>query len=381
MDLLILMTYAAIAIAVFRIFKLPVNGFTIATVALGGVAILSLLLILMNYNHPYSHVARFYFHTTPVVPDVRGRVIEVAVGEAQQVEAGEVLFKIDPTPYQAAVDQAQARLAAAKQIAGELKVSLAAAEEAYHAALARRDAARDTYERDKDLVGSAAITEARMVQERQNYLGAEADASRAKAEVERSRLEAESSVNGVHTDVAEAQAALAAAEFNLQQTVVRAPTNGAVLQVMLRPGMMAVPLPLKPVMVFQHDEDRFFVASFLQNSAQRIDEGAEVEAIFPAVPGRVFKGRVSLVGAVVAQGQLQPSGDLIVPDKIQGAGRINVMVEFNEGEFDGFQIPPGSSAQVAVDSDHVPQVAIMRRVLMRVKSWTNYLFTDGHDLP
>src|SRR5690606_4392910 len=125
---------------------------------------------------------------------------------------------------------------------------------------------------------------------RENHLASIARSNQAKAELERAKLEAESAIDGVHTDVAEAQADLAGAEFELEQTTLRAPTDGAVLQVMLRPGMMAVPLPLKPVMVFQHDESRFFVASFLQSSAQRIREGAEVEAIFPAVPGRVFHG-------------------------------------------------------------------------------------------
>jgi multidrug resistance efflux pump len=145
--------------------------------------------------------------------------------------------------------------------------------------------------------------------------------------------------------------------------------------------MMAVPLPLKPVMVFQHDESQFFVASFLQNNAQRIVEGAEAEAIFPAAPGRFFKGKVKLIGSAIAEGQLQPGGDMIEAEKIDQGGRINVVIDFDDGVLEGFHIPPGSTGQVAVYSDHMRGIGVMRRVLLRMKSWMNFVFSDGHGMP
>ncbi|MCO6043871.1 HlyD family secretion protein [Aeoliella sp. ICT_H6.2] len=381
MDLLILMTYAAIAIVAFKVFKVPVNAYTVLTTALGGVAILAALLLLMNYNHPYTSVARDYYLTTPIVSGVRGHVTEVLVSDAQHVKAGDVLFKIDPTPFQAAVDQKRAQLASAKQRVEELDENLHMQEQAYEAAASLLAATKDTYERDKELVASGAVSQSAFVQSRQSYLSAEAEARMAQAELKRAELETTSLIDGVHTDVANAQAALVAAQFDLDQTVVRAPTDGIVLQVFLRPGMMAVPLPLKPLMVFQHDDSQLFVASFLQNNAQRIQEGAEAEVVFPAVPGRVFKGKVRLVGAAVALGQLQPSGTLVDPDSVQGDGRINVVIDFDENAFEGFNVPPGSSAEVAVYSEYMEPVAVVRKVLMRMKSWANFVFSDGEHLP
>lgn len=381
MDLLILMTYAAIAIAAFKLFKVPVNAYTVLTTALGGIAILAGSLLLMNYNHPYTSVARFYYRTTPIVSGVRGRVTEVLVSDAQHVKAGDVLFKIDPTPFQAAVDQKRAQLVAAKQRVVELDENLHIHEQAHEAAEAQLAAAKDIYDRDKDLVDSGAVTEAEFVRAQQTYLAAEAQERLAAAELKRATLETTSLIDGVHTEVAHAQAALDAALFDLDQTVVRAPTDGTVLQVLLRPGMMAVPLPLKPVMVFQHDESKLFVASFLQNSAQRIKEGAEAEVVFPAVPGRVFKGKVGHVAVAVAQGQLQPSGDVIDADDIKGDGRINVTIGFDEGTFEGFHIVPGSNGEVAVYSEHMEPFAILRKVFIRMKSWANFVFSDGHQLP
>lgn len=54
MDLLIILTYVAFAWAMFKIFKIPVNKWTISTAALGGIFIVSGLILLMNYNHPYT---------------------------------------------------------------------------------------------------------------------------------------------------------------------------------------------------------------------------------------------------------------------------------------------------------------------------------------
>src|ERR1044072_9710821 len=103
MDLLIILTYAAFAYGVFRIFKIPVNGFTLLTAALGGIAILAALVLGMNYTPPFSSEARFYFNTTPIVPAVSGVVTEVPVKADTMLKAGDVLFRIDPEPFEKAV--------------------------------------------------------------------------------------------------------------------------------------------------------------------------------------------------------------------------------------------------------------------------------------
>src|SRR6266436_3228574 len=100
MDLLLILTYAAIAYAAFRLFKIPVNGFTLLTAALGGVALIGTLLLGMNYNHPFTSQARFYFSTTPIIPAVSGVVTEVPVQSGTVLKAGDILFRIDPEPFE-----------------------------------------------------------------------------------------------------------------------------------------------------------------------------------------------------------------------------------------------------------------------------------------
>ena len=377
MDLLIILTYAAFAYAVFRIFKIPVNGFSLLTAALGGIAIVGALVLGMNYNHPFSSEARFYFHTTPIIPGVSGVVTEVPVQSGTHLKAGDILFRIDPTPFENAVKAKEAALADALQTTHQLRATADAAQKKLESALADRDGARDVFERQQKLLASGAVAQAQFERAKTNLAAAEATAQSAKAEADRALLAAEAVVQGVNTDVARLQAELDTAKFNLEQSVVRAPTDGTVQQNFLRRGMFAASMPLRPVMIFLHDEKPKFTAAFLQNSAQRIEEGSEAEFILPAVPGRFFKGKVAAVGAFIAQGQLQPSGNLIDPEQIKGEGRILVRIEPEEN-ISKYLIVPGSTAQVAIYTHHMHHLAVMRKVLLRMKSWTNFIFGDGH---
>jgi multidrug resistance efflux pump len=377
MDLLIILTYAAFAYGAFRLFKIPVNGFTLLTAALGGVAIISALLLGMNYNHPYTSQARFYFNTTPIIPAVSGVVTEVPIQSGTPLKAGDILFRIDPEPFENEVKAKEAAFAAAVQTTRQLRATADAAQKKLESALADRDSAKDVFERSKKLLETGAVAQVQFERAKNSFNAAEATAQSAKSEADRALLEAEAVVKGVNTDVARLQAELDTAKFNLEQTVVRAPTDGTVQQNFLRPGMYAASVPLRPVMVFLHNEKPKFTAAFLQNSAQRIEEGSEAEFILPAVPGRFFKGKVDAVGAFIAQGQLQPSGNLVDPEQIKGEGRILVRIEPEE-DISKYVIVPGSTAQVAIYTHHMHHLGIMRKVLLRMKSWTNFIFGDGH---
>jgi multidrug resistance efflux pump len=376
-ELLLILTYTAIAVAVFKIFRIPVNAFSLLTAVLGGIALISALLLGMNYNHPFSNQGRFYFTTTPIIPTVGGRVVEVPVEPNKPIKAGDVLFRIDPERYENAVKAKEAALADARQVAEQLKSAAETAAKNSQAAAASRDAALDIYERSKKLIASGAISQAQFKQAEERFDGARSQAEAAQAEAERAALEASAAIEGVNTDVARIQAELDTARYELEQTIVRAPTDGVVVQLFLRPGMYAVPMPLRPVMVFMHAEPPRFAAAFLQNSSQRIIEDADAEVIFPAVPGRFFKARVENAGAYIPQGQLQPSGTLVDPEQIRGDGRVIVQLNF-EDDLSKFQIIPGSVGEVAIYTHHMHHLAIMRKILLRMKSWTNFIFGDGH---
>jgi hypothetical protein len=95
------------------------------------------------------------------------------------------------------------------------------------------------------------------------------------------------------------------------------------------------------------------------------------------VPGRFFKAKIDAVGAYIPQGQLQPSGNLVDPEQIKGEGRMLVRIKFTD-DLSKYQIVPGSTGEVAIYTHHMHHLAIMRKVLLRMKSWLYYIFGDGH---
>jgi multidrug resistance efflux pump len=375
MDLLLIMTYGALCVAVFKVFKIPLNKWTVPTAALGGVILVGMLVLLMNYNHPYSNMAREYYVTTPIVPAVGGIVTSVDIEANVVVERGTVLFRIDPKPYEAIVRQKQALLAGTRDGVLELEQTLAASRARVVEVTANRDRTEGIFRRYEAIFDRGAISASDLDVRRQAYLADEAALTRAEADFERAQIAFESGIDGDNPEVARLQAELEKARYDLERTIVRAPTSGYVSQLLLRPGMMAAALPLRPTMIFVHDEQAPLIAAFRQNSALRLKAGYEAEIAYPGIPGRVFTGRVVTVLPNMAEGQVQNSGTLIGTEVFQRIGRVPVIIEVTD-DMSKFNLPTGSRAQVAVYSDHFHHVAIMRKILLRMSSWQNYLYLD-----
>jgi multidrug resistance efflux pump len=379
MELLLILIYVSICYAVFKIFKIPVNQWSLATATLGGIIGIALLLLIMNYNHPFTKNARIYFAVTPILPSVKGRVIEVPVQTNAPLKAGDVLFRIDPKPYQYIVDQKKASLAEAEQNVKQLKAALDQASAATEKANAQFELAQQNYDRQAELFEKKVIAQATLDTYIRNLETARQSLTGARAEEERARLAYTSNIDGVNTAVARLTAELADAQYDLDQTVTRAPGPGFVTQVALRPGIYVVPVPLRPAMVFvntgAHDKD--LGAAFQQNSLQRVKTGDEAEAAFDAVPGRVFKGKVRLVLEAIATGQLQPNGTLEDFGERTSGGRALAVIDIEE-DLSAYQIPPGAAAQVAIYTEHWHHVSLLRKILLRMRSWQNYVFLEGH---
>ena len=318
MDILLILTYTAICVAIFKIFKLPLNKWTVPTAVLGGVVLIGGLIVLMNYNHPYSEISRSYFVTVPVVPQVSGQVVEVTERVNEILEKGDILLKLDATPYTAKVTELKANL---QQAEVDLK-------------------------RANKLASSSAL--------------AMRDRDQAQLKVD------------------ELKPQLVKAQWELDNTIVHAPSRGFVTQVSVRPGIMAMSIPLKPVMVFVPQEERIIVGWFRQNSLLRLQEGNEAEIAFDSIPGKTFKAKLLQVLPALAQGQVPASGKLMNGASLANRvpGRIAVKFFIDDESFEPYQdiVPGGAFGQIAVYSEHFHHLTIIRKVLLRMSSWMNYIF-------
>jgi len=379
MELLLISIYVAICYVVFKLFRIPVNQWSLATAGLGGIVGIFLLLLIMNYNHPFTSNARIYFAVTPILPGVRGRVIEVPVQTNMPLKEGDELFRIDPQPYQYVVDQKKAALAEAEQNVKQLKASLDQAAAASERANAQFQLAQLDYNRQSELFEKKVVAQATLDTATRNLDAAKQSLVGAKAEEERARLAYTSNIEGVNTTVARLRAELSDAEYDLDQTVTKAPSNGFVTQVALRPGLYVVPVPLRPAMVFVNtdEKDRELGAAFQQNALQRVRAGDEAEIAFDAVPGRVFKGKVRVVVDAIAPGQFQATGTLVDVEKLTESGRAVAIIDLVD-DVSRYQLPLGAAGQVAIYTEHWEHLSLLRKILLRMRSWENYVFLEGH---
>lgn len=377
MDLLLILTYAAIVIVIFKVFKIPLNKWSVPTAVLGGVLLIGTLIFVMNYNHPYSEISRQYFVTTPIVPSVSGRVIEVPVKGNTYVKQGDVLFKIDPTPFAAIVRQKEAALAEAIQASvPQLKSNLDIAEASLDKVQVEQLRAKQELDRFEELVKNQLAAQREVDRWQKEYDKWSATVLEASARRDQASIAIESEIGGENTLVARLRAELDRAQYDLDQTVVRAPTDGFITQLTLRPGTRAVAMPLRPVMIFVHDEAYYFVAWFRQNSMLRLKIGDEAEVAFDGIPGKVFSGEIEGILPVLAEGQVQASGEMMSYTRSPRPGRIPVLINITDPDYEQYadKVPGGAYAQTAIYTEHFHHVAIMRKVLLRMSSWMNYLF-------
>jgi multidrug resistance efflux pump len=380
MEILLTLTYVALCYAVFKLFRIPVNQWTLATAALGGIFGLSLLFITMAYNHPFSTNARIYFTVTPILPAVRGLVTEVPVEDRtnQHLEAGEVLFKIDPKPYEYAVAEKKAGLADAEANVSQLKASVDQATATVEKAKAELALAQENYDRQATLFQKNVVAQATLDTAQRNLDASKQTVAQAVAAEDRAKQAYGATVDGEHTAIVRLRNELADAEFNLDHTTVRAPASGFVTELALRPGVYVVPIPLRPAMIFVNDSqrDRELAAAFQQNALQRVRAGDEAEVLFKGVPGRVFKAKVRLVIDAVAGGQLQSTGTLVnVGGPVPGDRALAVLDIVDD--ISGYQIPLGAVGEAAIYTDHFHELSLLRKILLRMRSWQNYVFFES----
>jgi multidrug resistance efflux pump len=189
------------------------------------------------------------------------------------------------------------------------------------------------------------------------------------------RIQIKAQSDGVNPDVRETMAQLDRARWELDQTVVRAPSDGYVPQLLLRPGQMATPLPLSPLMVFVPEGRPALIASFDQKAVAGIKPGMHGEAVFKAYPGRTFKVTVRHVLPAIREGELDAGGKLLSTAPAHGHGSDDIPVVFDyEEDVAGLNMPAGSQASVAIYTDRVHALSIVRKIILRMKSWENYVF-------
>src|SRR5215469_11528170 len=176
---------------------------------------------------PYTSDASVRSFVARIVPEVSGKVIEVAVRDNQIVHDGDLLYRIDPTPFRVAVERAEAKLAAAGQAVGASTAAVDAAQAQLVEDTAKRTNVRDQAARVLELVRVGVYPRAKADQARAQLDAAEAQVKQSQAALEQAR-QALGPQGADNPQIREALAALEQARLDLSHTTLVAPGDGVV---------------------------------------------------------------------------------------------------------------------------------------------------------
>jgi len=179
-------------------------------------------------------------------------------------------------------------------------------------------------------------------------------------------------LDGATAAIKSLEAQLRDAEWDLEQTVVRAPQSGYIVNLQLRPGSAARTIAALPAMSFISDEDKVVLASFSQSSIRKIEAGAPADMVFALIPGEVFSGTVTHVVKATGTAQMAVSGTIPVLTGAPAEGRYAVRIELDDAEVLE-RLPQGASCMVAVYAEAGKPFHAISKVVMQMNAYLAYL--------
>jgi multidrug resistance efflux pump len=319
--------YAGLYILIFnKLGLLKKTAGNICAFAGVGVVIIGAIVFMWYTFSPISQDARMFRYIIPIVPNVKGQVVDVPVEALQPLERGDVLFRIDPEPYEITVRQLEAQVQQAEAEWRLAKIN------------------RDRAEKLVQVQASAQVD----------------------LDIWTANMEAAAAA------IARGNAQLDNARWQLRETTVRAPHDGYVVNLQLRPGNFVTNVPLASSLAFVSSESNIVLASFSQSAVRKINVGDAADVVFANRPGETFQGTVARIVGLGAQSQLTASGQLPALTGAPVTDRWGVAIELDDQEV-ARSLPQGTGGTVAIYTQSGKPVHVISKVAMRMNAWLAYL--------
>lgn len=305
--------YVAVLFLAVKIGIIRLNSFWKISPVLWMVLLFLVLFVPMQWGAPGGAV-RMYQAVIEIVPSVTGEVIDVPVKPLVPVKEGDVLFTIDPTQYEANVEKLEAQIA----------------------------------------LSSANLERANELMKR--GVGRQVDVDIYQAEVD-------SATAGLHN-----------ARWELERTVVSAPSDGKVVALSLRPGQRVANLPLRSWIAYVEDHTSRLAVGIPQSRLRHVRNGQKADVVLRIFPGRTLSATVTGIIDINSAAQLQPTGLLPqVPTIADPALPYGVILELDDPSIDLAEIPGGAVGTAAIYTESVQATHVIRKVMVRMEAWMNYL--------
>lgn len=325
-----------------------------------------------DLSMPLTPQAQLTRPVLKIAPRVAGQVSELAVGNNQHVQPGQLLFRLDPQPFELEVQRAELALEQARQDNSELDARLASARAEVSAARAKAT------QLDAQARRLSRLLESRHVS-RQAYDAAEAQRLMAQARLHAaqasvSELQARrGSTDGDNLRLRQARNALQQALLQLAYSEVRAERGGVLSNLQLTPGtFVAAGTPVAALV----EERLDIIADFREKALRYIGVDTPAVVVFDARPGELFSARVSRFDAGVREGQIDANGELAAPAQserwVRDAQRQRVHLVLDQAL--PFLLPTGAKATVQLKPFDNPLVSVAAALQIRLISWLHYVY-------
>jgi multidrug resistance efflux pump len=341
-----------------------------------GLHLLIIFLIGLRFSTPLATEAKIIQHTIQLVPRLSQPtlVTDVLVQPNVPVKKGQPLFQFDRRPYEYAVSQLEAQLAGANQ---NVKV-LQADTQVANAKIAKLKSELAFASYQQKLTTELAAQGAGPQEDAQKWAAQvaadEAGIREAQSEGNRAELSYTSEIDGVNTTVAALQAQLDQARYYLDNTLMVAPEDGTVINLQVRPGMVAGDYRAGAIASFVVDADRYLLADFFQENLKFVKPGQTAEVALDLYPGQIFQGKVEAIWQGSGQGQMLPSGTLpnfkYVPTEIpQGQFAVAIRLDGDQSRF-----PIGTQGHATIYTNPSSGFVVLRKISIRGYTWLNWIY-------
>jgi multidrug resistance efflux pump len=327
---------------------------------------------------PYTSQARVQAFVVPVAAEISGNVLKVYVRNNDEVQAGQRLVDIDPTPYRIALQRSRSDYESVLRSVNSSRLAVEAAKAGLQAAAANRinaeqDARRleEIYAEDPGAISIRLLqsAQAARIKARSQEKAAGADLRRAE--------EAAGESGDKNAQLISARSAIEKAQLDLKRTEVVAPARGSVTDLRTDVGQFAQ--AGAPVMTLIAVHDLWINADMTENNLGNINPGDEVAIVLDVLPGKVWKGRVRSVGGGVGAGEQPKPGTLPTiensRDWLRRAQRFPVAIEFvpsERAQLRGVRI--GGQAEVLVYTGDHGVMNWLGTIFIRLMSYLSYVY-------
>jgi len=368
--LIVLCLYLFLVWLVFSKLKLLKWGWGAGTVTLlVGAFILAVFLAMFNYLTPSGSLT-VISRIVEVTPNVSGQIVSIPVKTNLPVKVGTTLFQIDQAPFQAKVKQLDASLAQAKQQAKQLVSNYQQASANVEGLTAQLAYNRKRMDDIEKLTGEEAQSLFKMQDTQVQFETVQYQLVSAKAAQVTAKLAMDSEIGGVNTTVAQIEAQLENAKWELDQTTVQAPGNGVVTSMALAVGDRA--LQSRSVLSFIVSDDVALVGMFAPNGFETIKPGAAVKIVFDNHPGKIFYASVAEIPLGVGQGQVGISGMLARVGSIGGAKTYPAVISIPDS-MEKAELKVGMPGAATVFSEKAGVIGLLMSIIVWISSYTAYL--------